>query len=210
LEYLFLVVTLIVVLGTGFFKARTSVNSLVDDYNLVNEFHGKFIQMVKDHQQGQLNGQVYNWLVSYMDKVQVMLGSYGLAYYTGPYNRVQVPNYPYILNTIPHVRMRVVNDHDLMVCDDMLVRYLGGLKRIIEDEEKLLKKPTAWLQLGIRYYIGLPVRLLYWFGIISSSSFDKITSSPIFKIVSGIGALAGFLAALIQILQAWPFILGLF
>jgi hypothetical protein len=95
--------------------------------------------MVKDHQQGQLNGQVYNWLVSYMDKVQVMLGSYGIAYYTGPYNRVQVPNYPYILNTIPQVRMRLVNDHDLMVCDDMLVRYMGGLKRKIEDDEKLLK-----------------------------------------------------------------------
>lgn len=78
--------------------------------------------MVKDHQHGHLDEQLYNWLVSYMDKVQVMLGSYGIAYYTGPYNRVQAPNYPYILNTIPQVRMCVVNASDLMVCDDMLIR----------------------------------------------------------------------------------------
>jgi hypothetical protein len=99
---------------------------------------------------------------------------------------------------------------DLLMCDDMMVRYIGAMYRVINQEEKRCSKPFVWLQLGLQFYIGLPVRLLYWFGIISGPSFSRITSSQFFKVLSGIGGLAAFLAALVQIMQAWPFVLSLF
>ncbi len=204
MEYILLVGATILVLITGFAKVRKGINSRVADFNIVSEFHGKFIQLVEGYQNGSFNEQLYHWLVTYMDKIQVMLGTYGIAHYIAQFNRIQVPNYPYIMNTIPQIRSGHVDKNDLMTCDDMMVRYLGGLKRQIDEDEKQLKKPFVWLQLGIQFYIGLPVRMLYWFGIISNSSFSRITSSQLFKILAGLGALIGFLASIVTILQGWP------
>lgn len=86
----------------------------------------------------------------------------------------------------------------------MTVRYLGDMGRLIEDEQKDIKNPIAWLQQGIQFYIGFPVRLLNWFGIISETSFENILSSELFKALAGIGGLVAFISSLVTILQGWP------
>ena len=182
------------------------------------EYRHKFIQFTTPYLeqppqafvQNPLDWQLYHWLVSHMDRAQDLLGTYGVAHYRAAFDRFHVPNYPYILNTVPQIRMGQAERVDLLMCDDMMVRYIGAMGRVIDQEEKRCGKPFVWLQLGLQFYIGLPVRLLYWFGIISGPSFSRITSSQFFKVISGIGGLAAFLAALIQIMQAWPFVLSLF
>ena len=52
------------------------------------------------------------------------------------------------------------------MCENMMVRYLGDMGRLIEEEEKDIKNPIAWLRQGIQFYIGFPIRLLNWSGII--------------------------------------------
>lgn len=210
MQYLPVVGVLVVVLATGFLKIRAKVNSLTADFDLVNEFHQKFLELASLYRQKIFNERIYHWLVSRMDKIQSMLGTFGKAYFISAYNRFEDPNYHYIINTIPDIRTGRTANPELLTCDDMLVRYLGSLSRRIEAERVQLKKPFVLLQLGLQFYLGMPVRLLYWFGIISDSSFNKITASKVFIVLSGIGGLVAFISALIQILQAWPFVQSLF
>ncbi len=219
MEYLILVGALLLVLITGFIKIVQSGKALVNDHNFVHGYRQKFIEFVKPYLEqptslfGQhfaeqqplaLNWELYHWLVSNMDKTQVMLGVYGIANYSAAFGRYQASNYPYIINTIPQIRTGDADRNDLLACDDMMVRYLGAMNRSIDSEKSRLKKPFVWLQLGIQFYIRLPVGMLYWFGIISNSSFSKITSSQLFKVLAGIGGLVAFLSSLITILQGWP------
>lgn len=151
----------------------------------------------------QPNAQLYHWLVSNMDKTQRLLGDYGLGLYTAPFHRFQINNYQYILNTINQMRTGDADTNDLSMCENMMVRYLGDMGRLIEEEEKDLKNPIAWLQQGIQFYIGFPIRLLNWFGIISGTSFERIVSSKLFQVLAGIGGLVGFLASIVTILEGW-------
>jgi hypothetical protein len=223
LQYFILVGALLLVLLTGLSLIILSVRTLVKNHNFVHDFRETFGPFASSYlqqasssifspqvSQPQLDGQQYHWLVSQMDKTQRLLGTFGIAYYTGPFNRVQIPNYYYIINTIPQIRSGHADRADILTCDDMMVRYLGSMTRSIEEEKSKAKNPFIWLQQGIQFYIAFPVRLLNWFGIISDSSLSKITSSQLFKVLSGIGGLAAFLASIIQIFQAWPFVLGFF
>ena len=139
-----------------------------------------------------------------MDKTQRLLGIYGRGLYTAPFGRFQINNYEYILNTVNQMRTGDADSQDLSMCDNMMVRYLGDMSRLIDEEEKRRKNPITWLQLGIQFYISFPIRLLNWFGIISDTSLDKIVSSKFFQVLAGIGGLVGFLASLVTILQGWP------
>lgn len=204
-----------VILITGLIKIRRSINALIRNHNFVYEFRQKFIELITPYLQRQqssaferstqpLDGQLYHWLVAHMDKTQRLLGFYGRAHYTAPFGRFQVANYEYIINTINQIATGDAEPVDLSMCDNMMVRYIGAMKRIIDDKEKGIKNPIMWLQQGIQFYIGLPIRLLNWFGIISETSFEKIVSSKFFQVLAGVAGLAGFIASLVTILQGWP------
>lgn len=192
-----------VILITGLIKARRSINALIHKHNFVHAFREKFIQFSNPYvqQQQRLLGmeqavqpdaQLYHWLVSNMDKTQRLLGVYGLGLYTAPFGRFQIDNYQYILNTINQMRTGDAHTNDLSMCENMMVRYLGDMGRLIEEEEKDIKNPITWLQQGIQFYIGFPIRLLNWFGIISETSFENIVSSKLFKVLAGIGGFGDF------------------
>lgn len=214
MEYFILISAIVVVLITGLIKIRRSANALIRNHNFINEFRKKFIDFSTPYlqydrfssfqQPPSLDWQVYHWLVSHMDKTQGLLGIYGiLAQYTSPYRTFQASNYPVIINTIPQIRTGEANRDDLLMCDDMMVRYVGAMNRIIDEQEKRVKNPAMWLQQGVQFYIGLPIRLLNWFGVISDTSFDKIVSSKFFQVLAGLGGLAGFIASVVTILQGW-------
>jgi hypothetical protein len=219
LEYIIFVGTIILILVTGFVKLRRSIDILIEKHNFVHEYQEKFIQFVTSYlkpgqfslgRQSSLDQELYHWLVSNMDKTQRLLGHFGRGHYIAPFGRFQHPNYEYILNTVNQIATNDAEREDLSMCNNMMVRYLGAMTRLIDDEEKRIKNPVIWLQQGIQFYLGFPIRLLNWFGIISDSSFNRVTSSQPFKILSGVGGLVAFFASLIQIFQAWPFIIGLF
>lgn len=214
LQYFLLSGGIVVILVTGLIKIRRSINALIHKHNFVQAFRGKFIQFSNPYAQQQQrvfdmeqtvqpNAQLYHWLVSNMDKTQRLLGDYGLGLYTAPFHRFQINNYQYILNTINQTRTGDADTNDLSMCENMMVRYLGDMGRLIEEEEKDLKNPIAWLQQGIQFYIGFPIRLLNWFGIISGTSFERIVSSKLFQVLAGIGGLVGFLASIVTILEGW-------
>lgn len=145
-----------------------------------------------------------------MDKTQGLLGHYGKRHYIGPFGSIQIPNYDYIINTVHQIRTGQAEQNDLLMCDAMMVRYTGAMSRTVDSEEKELKIPSTGHNREIQFYLGLPIRLLNWFGIISDTSFDKIVSSKLLKVLAGIGGLAGFLSSIVSILQGWPAIKELF
>ena len=215
MQYFLFIGGIVVILVTGLIKIRRSINALIHKYNFVQAFRDKFIQFANPYVQQQQHsygmehavqpdGQLYHWLVSNMDKTQRLLGVYGLGLYTAPFHRFQIDNYQYILNTINQMRTGDAHSNDLSMCENMMVRYLGDMGRLIEEKEKDIKNPIAWLQQGIQFYIGFPIRLLNWFGIISETSFDNIVSSKLFKALAGIGGLVAFISSLVTILQGWP------
>jgi hypothetical protein len=215
LQYLFFIGGLVVILITGLIKIRRAISTLIHKHDFVHAFREKFVQFSNPYvqQQQRLFGmeqavqpdaQLYHWLVSNMDKTQRLLGIYGRGLYTAPFHRFQIPSYEYILNTVNQMRTGDADTQDLSMCDNMMVRYLGDMGRLIEEEQKDIKNPIAWLQQGIQFYIGFPIRLLNWFGIISETSFDNIVSSKLFKALAGLGGLVAFISSLVTILQGWP------
>lgn len=214
MSYLILAGVVLLILITGFVKIILSIKPLIDDLNFVQEYRQKFIQFTTPYlqrlqtplSQQALDSRLYHWLVSNMDKTQGLLGHFGVAHYTAPFGRFQAANYPYIINTVRQVRTEEAERNDILMCEDMMVRYIGAMNRTIDTDKNKIKNPFSWLQQGIQFYLGFPIRLLNWFGIISDNSFDAIVSSKLFKVLAGIGGLAGFLASVVSILQGWPFL----
>lgn len=210
MERLYLILSILAVFGIGYWRIRARLDEVAERIVFLGDFRDRFVDLVNSvyFERGfmrshDMDEELYTWLTHNANRVQRELGSFGIVDYMPPLQRYHVSNYRLILNTLPKFRQGNVHFDDAGFVDDALNRRLGFDKEIMEIREKELSNPLQWFRYGIQVLLGFPVKLLEWFGIIGGDTSDKLISNWLFKLVSGIVALAGFVSSLITIFAGW-------
>lgn len=152
----------------------------------------------------------YSWLINRSSKMQNQLGSQGIMGFKPPFQNYIIPNYPVILNAVPEMRKAFEDGltHRLAgqyagLLQETLVRHIGTVEDMSEEQQRWMKNPVIWLREGIRGIISFPILLLSWLGLISERTVSNIASSNLFKILSGFVTVVGFISAIITITLGW-------
>lgn len=194
----------------GFIRILKRNFFFYDSINLANDFLTKLREYF--HSRGK-NLDAYSWLIYNSNKMQNEMGSFGIyAKYKPPYQNNYLNNYPIILNLIPELR-RILEDEYLkdtsisiqyaQAIEEALIRYLGKLGELLKENEKALKNPVIWLREGFQLIISFPILLALWLGLISRKVYNKIIENFIFKGITAIFVVLGFLGTLITIVLGW-------
>jgi hypothetical protein len=159
-------------------------------------------------------GRTHAWLMHRGGKMQLELGPDGKMIYREPFGGPIWPDYEVLTNLIPKLRDEQLQgglsggggplyDQAASVCQDVLIRHDGRLQ---DTEERLrgdLLNPFALLRRGVEFVVTLPLLLLVWSGLLRYTALLKATETGPGRALTGIVALVGFLAAVVQILVGW-------
>ena len=196
---------LIIILISGLIITIRGIKSLLKEHEFIFKYRDKFVDLANSYDQRQaIDPELYRWLMSRSIKAQNTLGHLGTVHYMGSYYRpLSIPKYEVISNTIPQIRKRSAHKDDLLLCEDLMIRFIGRQEDLIEQAYKNLKNPLIWFQLAVQFYLAFPLHLLNWFGIISAKSVNYALSNWFFKFVSGIVGLVTFISGSVTIIVGW-------
>lgn len=192
----------------GFFQVYNLHSRVVKKMGFVSEYRAKFNKFTERYfetydrwnRSGNLDGELYIWLTMNVNKIQKYLGSQGVMEYIAPFQTYKISNYQIITNTIPKFRDNSVTDFDVNSVDDCLLRYIGYLEGIINQNMENLKNPIIWFREGFREILSIPIFILNWFGIISSRNVSSIKDSFIFIVIAGLISLITLISSIVTII----------
>ncbi|MGM8363469.1 hypothetical protein ACSV4D_16265 [Flavobacterium sp. ARAG 55.4] len=197
------------ILITGFIKIRIRANRHIKKYNFANEFRNRFISLANAYgatydrwdRKGNVDQEQYIWLTKNVNTMQSDLGYIGTLHYVAAFQRYTINNYQILINTIPKFRNGQVEDFDINSSDDCLVRYIGFVEEVLDDDSKDLKNPVIWFKEGVHEIMSLPLFIFSWFGIISNKSVSKFMANAFYKFITGIIALVTLISGIVTIIQ---------
>jgi len=202
-----IVLALVGVLVIGFVHLYKIAKTIKEQVDFLNEYRSKFVLMANKFVESgylrTLDHDLYNWLTRNVTTAQTVVGRFGVVDYVARFQAYKVTNYQYLVNTLAKFRERHLDQSEVTNFDDVRVRSLGFYENLFNDADKNLKNPFKWLQFGVRFLVGLPVRLLSWFGIIPEGWVSAFTSNSVFKVVSGLIALIGFTSSIVGLITGW-------
>lgn len=204
-------------LGTsllGFLSVRRRTREHNSRKALALEFYKRLGQYVQSKGQ---DHESYLWLVQHSQRMQTQVGLDGVfATYKPPGANYYMRNYAIILNLLPELKNELTSFHlgweslssqYASILQDALVRHFGTLDQEREELAKLAHNPIEWLREGTLAFLGFPVRLLGWVGLLSTGIVHRGLGSSFARILSGLATLAMLLSAIIGIVVGWqPFI----
>ena len=83
------------------------------------------------------------------------------------------------------------------------LRYFNNLEIILNTYKKHFLNPFTNLKEGIHFILSLPIKLLYWVGLINQNNKNKIENSNFISILSGIGTLLTLIYTIMSIFIDW-------
>lgn len=143
---------------------------------------------------------LYFWLTKNMHKIQKNVGNFGIMEYIAPHRTHSISNYALILNTLPKFRNGKVNAVEINSVDDCLLRYIGYLEDLEEENQKEIKNPIIWFRKGIFQVLSIPLLIFKSFGILTSENLNNIKESMIYHLFTGIIALVSLISGLVTII----------
>lgn len=179
------------------------------------EYRDKFITLCNDiFSNNHFDQAIYYELTAAVKDMQAELGTDGIyAYVQDNLKGVATRNYQALVNFLPELRTAINEKQNSIMamrlsrsiadCDDMFLRHIGTLTSQIDATRKEAKNPFSCFAEGVRTIISLPILLLKWFGIISSTTSKKLKSNWIVKIISILVTLVGFVGSVITIIIGW-------
>lgn len=206
---------MLAVIIIGFIARLMNAASLSERRDFTKTFQNTFIELVNSFfKTGRMPNDLYSKCMHDVDAIQAELGYDGvIASYVDHLHGIKGQNYQLFVNIIPEIReAEGMVDNSIMMervsqligtCNDALLRHVGNLDRELNKERKGIFNPFICFREGIRFIIGLPVLILYWSGIISSRTIGAARVSVIFKLISSVITIIGFISSIITILLGW-------
>jgi hypothetical protein len=161
----------------------------------------------------------YGKLIFDSGRMQSIMGGYARMDYRPAFANYRITNHPIILNFIPEIRRKFDSMKDAFgmghieqegarwlvhATDEAIVRYLGALQRMRQDAGRALLNPLEWLRLGIERILAAPFYLLSGLGLIRGFRAVAAENSVAVRYLSGLIALIGLVASLVQIFGGMP------
>lgn len=177
-------------------------------------FAGEFMHKLKAYVESNgRDNESYGWLTHRSSKMQKQMGHHGFyASYRPPYANFQYSNYPIILNMLPELRKTLEDDvlsrgdlaHQYAVSiQEAIIRYAGVLEDRESDLLRSIQNPVIWFREGVRMILALPLSVLGWLGALSEKSVSALTSSKVFRFISALVGIVGFVSAVMGIVLGW-------
>ena len=205
-----LIIIIVILIIIGFIKQLYEVNKFANDYDTVKEYFNIFVNVTTNKVNKQnLDNNAYIQLVKRSEEIQLLMGYYGVIDLEEGgriYN-----NYPLVLNTIPKIKELKINDsfdtenilRELEMLQNGFLRYFNNLEIIINTYKKHFLNPFTNLKEGFHFILSLPIKLLYWVGLINQNNKNKIENSNFISILSGIGTLLTLIYTIMSIFIDW-------
>ncbi len=219
MEILVVILALLIVLVIGFITILRKNKENESNLDFTYLYQNKFAEMSKKYLstfnklsfEGQIDNDLYVWLTKNVSRIHKILGVFGIMeYYSDPIARQRISNYHIIINTLPKFQNHNIQKFDINSTNDCLIRFCGELENRITLNKKELKNPILWFRYGIQIILTSPLLLLNWFGIIGKKRVNEITENVVFKFVSGIVSLIGFLSGLVTIIAGYDEVVQFF
>ena len=199
----------------GFIIKYVEIYDFDKRLTFTKEQRDKFITLCNDiFSNNHFDQAIYYELTAAVKDMQAELGADGIyAYVQDNLKGVATRNYQALVNFLPELRTAINEKQNSIMsmrlsrsitdCDDMFVRHIGTLTSQIDATRKEAQNPFSCFAEGVRTIISLPILLLKWFGIISSTTAIKLKSNWIVKIISILVTLVGFVGSVITIIIGW-------
>lgn len=195
----------------GFTQVYNRHSRVIAKLDFADEYRNKFVKFANKYFQnyvqwsrsGKLDSDLYVWLTMNVSKMQGNLGSMGVMEYIAPFQSYKVSNYQIVINTIPKFRDGNVQNFDVNIVDDCLLRYIGYMEEYRKDTLRNLRNPIVWFRIGFREVISIPFFILNWFGIISNQTVNFIKDSLIYKVIAGLIALITLVSGIVTIILGY-------
>lgn len=154
----------------------------------------------------------YSWLTQRAPAMQRQLGATGImTAYRPPAANFQYTNYPILLNMLPELRKAFADSYVLerlaseygATLQEVMLRHLGDIDQYDTKLAKKLRNPFIWLREGVRTTLAFPLYLLQWFGLTSESVTSTVTGNIIFRFLSSLAVVIGFIGSIVTIVLGW-------
>ncbi|HDP75996.1 MAG TPA: hypothetical protein ENN49_09030 [Bacteroidales bacterium] len=210
-------ITILIILGIltvvviGFVLVYNCHSRVIKRIEFAVEYRNKFIEFANKYfknydrwsRTGDFDGELYVWLTMNVSKIQNYVGSFGEMTYKPAFQNYVINNYQIIINTIPKFREGQVENFDVGLVDDCLLRYIGHLEEYSKNTNKNLRNPIVWFREGFKEVMSIPIFILSWFGIISNRTVNSIKNSLIYKVISGLIALVTLVSGIVTIIVGY-------
>ena len=211
LVVLFVIIVLFII---GYFKIKREQKDLIHKIDFLIQFNNKFSSLVNGcynsgnflHTEN-INNELYSWLVLNSNKAQRTIGAFGIGDVRGPFNSYQARNYQFIVNILPKFRGGLPHIQEAAFVESGVLSGIGYFQEKYDLLKSDQNNPLKWFQYGIQFFLGLPIALLVWFGILNNSKLDSLERNVVFKFTSSIISLISFFSSIVSLVTGWnPFI----
>ena len=204
-----IILIVIGIMSIGLLRILFWRRKMLERHNNVADYLEKFNLFIEKDDK---DLKVYSSLLHDSDKIQNILGSFGICDLRPPFANYLINNYQIILNAIPEIKKEIEDPyrntsnslkHYIDLVSQSLIRFGGSSSEAIKEYNSDLKNPIKWFLEGVKFIISLPVEILLQIGLINEHSASKVRGSYIIKIISAILALVGFVSAILGIIVGW-------
>lgn len=207
----FLIIAIIILIIIGFIKQLYNINKFSNDYDNVKKYFEIFVEVTnKIIKNKDLDNNLYFELVKRSEEIQLLIGHYGIIdleergrMYT---------NYPLVLNAMPKLKDLIDSAHswehkdiieELNMLQNGFLRYFNNLEIILNKNKKKIFNPFICMKEGIKQILSLPIKTLFWIGLINENSKNKIENGAFIKILTGVVELFTLLSTIMSIFIDW-------
>ena len=211
------VIALIVLSGIGLLRVIHKVKVQNEQKNFSINYLNNFREFANGLMNGSFDGEKYQWLKLNSSKMQIMMGSYGVATYKPPGANFMYNNYQVIVNGITEIKDNYIRMADgfglniekkilresIGIIDDVLLTYIGALDSNGEHLYKDLKNPFVWFREGVRFIVTFPIYLMHWSGLIRYSTYSSVANNIFVKFISFIVGIITFVSSIVTIVTGY-------
>lgn len=189
------------ILTTGFIRIRQAMSKLLDERDEVHRYIQAFGRY---NTSNGADGEAYGELIDRSVRIQQVMGPLGIMRnYVAPFGRFVAAKYEIIMNGVPAMRHemdRFAGGRDYRnLVGEALGRFIGWAEDRIQVKAREIRNPVIWFREGVAGLLLLPVWLLQSVGLLSPSGTARFAASPLFRYLTGLVSLLGFIATLIEI-----------
>lgn len=207
------IVVMLVVLGH--ILRRIRIKKLQKRKEFTITYQNNFIDMVnRIFDSGVMDQALYNKCIHDVDKIQAELGQDGMiSEFIDPLHGIKGRNYQLFVNIMPELRMMIsmrgnsvaVERGNQLVglCDDALRKHVGNIDYLLDEINSKLFNPFSCFGEGIRWFVGLPIDIMLWCGLIGDGTNDTIKKNFFYKIISNLIVFIGLIGSIVTIVLGW-------
>lgn len=148
---------------------------------------------------GQFNGEIHQWLLQNLAKMEDQMGKYGrIDRYRPAYLNSEILNHAFLSFTLNNIESPIA---DFQGTHDLLKQYIGALDNQIRETWTGVLNPLKWLARAVRFVlIDGPLWILKSVGIIGDNTSNVVSRHSITTKIVGTIAIFG---TLVSIISGW-------